>query len=104
LTCLRHEIFSEGRAIVLAGLMIVNAGVDLSGGPGEVGFNMIGDAQQQIAASAARLGQAFAGRAQNFPAPNTARNLHAKHRAGNSTTHFPAALNGALGIYFQIAA
>ena len=61
LTRRRHGIFSAGKAIVLAGLVIVKADADLFGGATDANFHPVVEAHQQIAASAARFGQAFAG-------------------------------------------
>jgi hypothetical protein len=71
---------------------------------GDADFDVIDDSHEQITASAAQPGEAFAGHAQNFPAGNAARDLQAQHRAGKSADHFHAALDGAFGFNFQIAA
>ena len=60
-------------------------------------FRTVGDADEQVATSAARLGQTFATGANNFVAPNAARDLHTEHRAGHSRNHFRAALRRAFG-------
>ena len=87
-----------------AGRTIVNAGADLFAGARDANLDAIGDAHQQIAASAASLGQTFAGDANDFIATNAARNHHAQHRAGEVANHLRAALRGALGFDFQVAA
>ena len=71
---------------------------------GDTNFRAIGDAHEQVAATATRLGQTFAGEADNFATSNAAWNGHAEHCAGDAGNHFNSTPGGAVTFNFQIAA
>jgi hypothetical protein len=69
----------------------------------EADLDAVVEADEEVAATAAGFGEAFAGEADDFVAAGALGNLDAKHGAGEAANHFDTALRGASGFDLQIA-